>query len=108
MCNVMHISSGLLVLVWNMYSKACTANIALSPTGSKAGTVGGTKEWEKRESGEGGGKGLYAWHTLQQGCSIVDWLVGDHFVSGADAPRISQPVQMLDVTPAIIPHLRQI
>lgn len=34
--------------------------------------------------------------------------MGHHFISGADAPRVSQPVQMLDVTPAIIPHLRQI
>lgn len=34
--------------------------------------------------------------------------MGHHFISGTDAPRVSQPVQMLDVTPAIIPHLRQI
>lgn len=63
---------------------------------------------EGRRRGMGKGRCLSGWRTLQQGCSIVDWLVGDHFVSGADAPRVSQPVQMLDVTPAIIPHLRQI
>lgn len=34
--------------------------------------------------------------------------MGHHFISGTDAPRVSQPVQMLDVAPAIIPHLRQI
>lgn len=34
--------------------------------------------------------------------------MGHHFISGTDAPCVSQPVQMLDVTPAIIPHLRQI
>lgn len=46
--------------------------------------------------------------TLQQGCSVVHRLVGDHFVSGADAAGVGQPVQVLDVAPAIVPHLGEI
>lgn len=65
-------------------------------------------KWSGTRSQVERGRGESANRTLQQGCSVVNWLVGDHLVGGADAPRVSQPVQVLDVTPAIVPHFGQI
>lgn len=55
-----------------------------------------------------GGWGNCGRPTLQQVRSVVDRLVGDQLIGGADAPGVGQPVQVLDVTAAVVPNLRWI
>lgn len=41
--------------------------------------------------------------TLEQGSPVVHQLVGNHLVGGADTPRVSQHVQVGDVSPTVTP-----